>query len=452
MDNLLASDVDLFIIADSSTNDIEEQRRIIENGKDMIILDHHEKIGEEFVEGIVLVNNQLEENPHSNLSGVGVVAMFLKACGYDISKYMDLIAVGLIADVMDMTDLENAYFSNEGLKNVNNSLISECFKDVKTPIIETVSYECANKINAIVREGSFEEKEIMWKAITNQEGTVEYKKRNGDIVNQNYAEAFVRLAGNCKSRQNSAVKKAMVEFEKIIHKYNYQNDKVIILKNDDILKHSLCGLLAQKLMSKYNRGVMILSPYKGEMSGSVRSPFALREELENCDLVTFASGHSQAFGIGLPKENIDKLRKWININLKDVEVGTTTYEVDYVFNAEEVKLDTVKEIANLSSLWRKGIEAPTFIIKNITIESKDIKYGKVGFSYCTSFKYKNMTYKKAFSSKEFYENFTLKNELKFGRSHLIDLTLLVKFKKDNNGFYYIEILDFNVCKSSKVIF
>jgi hypothetical protein len=47
---------------------------------------------------------------------------------------------------------------------------------------------------------------------------------------------------------------------------------------------------------------------------------------------------------------------------------------------------------------------------------------------------------------------TRKDLLKFGKSQSLDLTLLGKFKKDEKGFYYVEIQDFNSVKSSKVTF
>lgn len=206
---LLESDVNLFMIADSSTNDIKQQRRLLKEGKDIIILDHHQKEGDNFIEDVCLVNNQIDNSQSENLSGVGIVCKFIEALGYDTSKYYDLVAVGMIADSMDMLSLENRYYINEGLKNINNEMIKEFFKYIKDPIIENVSFGLANYMNSVIRYGTREEKELLWKAIIGEEGTVEYKKRNGQVVEQTLQEAIKRISGNVKSRQNNSIKKQL---------------------------------------------------------------------------------------------------------------------------------------------------------------------------------------------------------------------------------------------------
>ena len=125
---MLESDVNLWVIADSSTNDTEKQEQLHEKGMNIIILDHH-NVDKEIPECVYLVNNQFENSESENLSGVGVVGQFIRACGYSIDKYSDLIAVGLVADSMDMTNVQNKAYVNEGLSNLNNDLIKEFFKE-----------------------------------------------------------------------------------------------------------------------------------------------------------------------------------------------------------------------------------------------------------------------------------------------------------------------------------
>ena len=125
-------------------------------------------------------------------------------------------------------------------------------------------------------------------------------------------------------------------------------------------------------------------------------------------------------------------------------------DVDYVFNSLQLRLDQVKDVANLEKLWGKDCQEPVFIVKGITIESCKMEYKKSGICYCSQFTHNGITYKKRFCSKVVYEEMTRKADLKFGRSQQLDLVLLVKFKKER-GFYYAEILDFNSVKSSKII-
>ena len=451
-DDMLNSNVNLFLIADSSSNDREKQQKLVEKGKNIIILDHHLYEYEDFIDGVYLVNNQLKQNESSTLSGVGVVAQFIRGLGYTIDKYTDLIAIGLIADAMDMTSLQNRAYVNEGLNDLNNDLIKEFFKGFKNPIIENVSYNCANFMNSVIRYGTFEEKELLWKAITCQEGIVEYKNRKGEIIQQTLQEGFVRISNNVKTRQNNAIKKAVKVVEEHIYKKGLDKDKCIIVVNDNkMVKSGIGGIVCQRLASSFKRPVMIVSPFNDEVGGSMRSPFDLKEILNESGLMTFAMGHSRACGVQLPKENIDELRKYLNIKLIEYSVDEKIEEVDYIFRCKDLDLGQIKSIADLNKLWGNGCEEPTFIVKNITIESCKIEYKKVGICYCAQFTYNGICFRKRFCSRVVHEEMTSKKTLKFGKSQLLDLTLLVKFKKEGN-FYYADIQDFNSVKSSKVVF
>ena len=449
--DMLNSNVELFLIADSSSNDKERQKELVEKGKNVIILDHHIVEDYEEIENVYLVNNQLGDLSNEHLSGVGVVAQFIKALGYSVDKYKDLIAIGLVADAMDMLDYQNRAYVNEGLNDLNNELVKEFFKDFKNPIIENVSYNCANFMNSVIRYGTFEEKELLWKAITCQEGTVEYKNRKGEIIQQTLQEGFVRISNNVKTRQNNAIKKAVKVVEEHIYKRGLDKDKCIIVVNDKMVESGIGGIVCQRLSSSFKRPVMIVSPFNDEVGGSMRSPLDLKEILNESGLMTFAMGHSRACGVQLPRENVDKLREYLNIKLREYNVDEKIEEVDYIFNCKDLDLNQVKEIANLNKLWGNGCTEPTFIVKNITIESCKIEYKKVGICYCSQFTYNGICFKKRFCSKVVHEEMTRKDLLKFGKSQSLDLTLLVKFKKEGN-FYYAEIQDFNSVKSSKIVF
>lgn len=451
---LLESDVNLFIIADSSTNDIKQQRKLLKEGKDIIILDHHIKEGNEFVEEVCLVNNQLKDSISNNLSGVGVVEKFIKANGYNTDKYLDLVAVGLIADAMNTLSLENRYYINKGLNNINNEVIKEFFKYIKNPIIENVSFNLANYMNSVIRYGAFEEKELLWKAMIGEEGVVEYKKRNGQTVQQTLQEAIKRISGNVKNRQNNSIKNSVKLIEKEIYKNKLDADKCIIIKNDELIDKGLTGITAQKLLSKFKRPIIIVGVNESdELIGSMRSPFDFKDILNESNLVTFAQGHSKACGIGIKEINIDKLRKYLNIKLKDFNLSDEKIEeVDYIFDGKDIKIEVVKEIGDLRPLWGRNLEEPTFIIKNAIVDSIKIKYKKEGICYIATFKYNDIIFKKEFCSKDTYEQLIRKQDLKFGKTQSLNLTLLCKFKKSDNGSYYVSIEDFNSVKSSKLIF
>src|SRR5699024_1893260 len=80
--NDIIGNYDLVIIPDAGSNDIEQHKKLLDNGIDFIVLDHHE-VKEEVInklnisENGVVINNQLL-NINKNYTGVGMVYIFLK--------------------------------------------------------------------------------------------------------------------------------------------------------------------------------------------------------------------------------------------------------------------------------------------------------------------------------------------------------------------------------------
>ena len=119
-------DIKLVVCPDSASNDYKEHSRLKELGIDCLILDHHQTDGG-YSPDAITINNQLCDYPTKSLSGVGMVYKF---CSYIDSlqdtayanDFLDLVATGLIADMMDLRDFETRFLISEGLKNIKNPL------------------------------------------------------------------------------------------------------------------------------------------------------------------------------------------------------------------------------------------------------------------------------------------------------------------------------------------
>ena len=123
--------IKLIIIPDAGSNDDDIYAALQEQGIDILILDHHEV--NDKVEHACLINNQQGNYPNRTLSGVGVVYKF---CQYIDSllgvqyagNYLDLVATGMIADVMDMRPFETKEIISQGLNNITNPFLSAFVK------------------------------------------------------------------------------------------------------------------------------------------------------------------------------------------------------------------------------------------------------------------------------------------------------------------------------------
>ena len=95
---LLPKSFGLVLIPDAGSNDIEECKKLKDNGSTVIIFDHH--ICEVDNPYAFVINNQSSNYPNKELSGVGVTWQF---CRYLDSllkqnfadQYLDLVALGL---------------------------------------------------------------------------------------------------------------------------------------------------------------------------------------------------------------------------------------------------------------------------------------------------------------------------------------------------------------------
>ena len=106
------------------------------------------------------------------------------------------------------------------------------------------------------------------------------------------------------------------------------------------------------------------------MIGSLRSPIPLKDILNKCEYVDFASGHNESCGVGLRAENIDKLKEYLDsLNLS----YSTDTEVLLSSTVKNIPKRLFSEFEPYTTLWGKGLEKPLFHIKPFTINSNDIK-------------------------------------------------------------------------------
>lgn len=452
-DDMLNSDVDLFLIADSGSNDKKQLKQLSKKGKYVILTDHHLCDNYEEIENVIIVNNQLGDLSNNNLAGVGVTAMLIRALGYDIDKYMDIIAIGQIADSMCQLDYQNRAFVNIGLNNIQNELVSAYFNKNKIykPTITDVSFNIANYMNAIIRVGKQEEKIMLFEALVNKQEEFDYTNKKGETYKETLQERVGRLSLNAKTRQNNSVKALVEKCNIYVIKNHLEKDKVIIVENDGSSDNSITGLLAQKLTDHWKRPCLVLGEKDGYLAGSARGyegVYSLKDILEETNLCEWCRGHNNAHGLMMKKGNLEKLRKELNEKLKEFEIyDGKKYQVDYVLNANELTEEDVLEIGRLKDIWCTDCKEPIFAIKNLKIDS--IKIEKRGL--LLKFNWKGFSFMKNYCSKDFHEQLILKKQKRFGKSIPLNLTLIVRFKTIK-GKPVLEIVDANSVKDTKVIF
>lgn len=392
----IPKDTKLFIMADGGTNDAFEFNELIKNGIDCCILDHHDadyqdESDEESVQSsdnnnAIIVNNQLSNNyPNKDLSGAGIVYKFLQALDEELwedyaDNFLDLCAVGNIADLMDVRSFETRYYINQGIDNFNNKFLKALAKAQDYSMggkitVHNIAWYISPVINAMTRIGSLEERELLFKAMIEQDETFVYDKRGHGLIDENIYDRAARLAKNAKSRQDKQRDKVYNELKDMVN----SEDKIIILESK-IAETGLVGLSAMKLASNFKRPVIVVKKINKDgkvlLSGSCRnfdgSPVAdLKQMILLSNKFEFCSGHGNAAGLAITEDNIQSAKEWFECYLQTIDFNQPT-PCDFVLDIDELSAPFIYEIDKHNWLWGTGLKAPKIAIENVIIKRTDI--------------------------------------------------------------------------------
>jgi len=399
---------ELIIIPDAASNDYEYHKKLKDEGRTIIILDHHEapKISED----AIVINNQLSDYPNKQLSGAGVVWQFCRHFdkirgGFNADQYIDLCALGNCGDMMSLKSIETKHIITKGFRNEN----------IKNPFIygmaEKNSYSLGSKItpigaafyivpfvNSMVRSGTLDEKEILFKSMLKSEAFKEIlsnKRGHAPGEKEKLIDQALRTATNVKSRQTREQEKGMALVEKQIEENNMMEHKVLIfLLEPGQIDPNIAGLIANKIMAKYQRPTLMLTKtevlnpnmvltsnppkpcydiyYRGSARGYSKSGIEnFKDICQKTGLVEYAEGHQNAFGISIKKENIEKFIELTDEALKNLQ-SEPLYYVDYIFKGVDVTPGVILEIAGLNDIWGQDMDESLICVENLKVTKENL--------------------------------------------------------------------------------
>lgn len=373
-------DCDLLIIPDAGTNDVEQCKYLNEKGIDILILDHH--IIEEENPYATIVNSNDGSYPNTELCGTGVTWQFLKALDdfywfEDSDNYIQQVAIATIADIMDVTVPENRQVIDIGLSDISHPLFVALADKANTPLQSItgidVQFGIVPLMNALIRVGSMEEKELLFKALLYKEEYFNYQKRGSDeVTEESIYERVARLCYNAKSRQKRSNSNSIDSLLEQIESKGLNDNKVLVVNGTKTVEQALTGMVAAQLADRFRKPCLVLRRRSDETYGgsgrnstcSVVSNF--REALEQTGLFNFVSGHDNSFGIEIQKENIPKMIAVLNENLPDdVQNG---YYVDFIQDGEMLDFDTVALVSKqVRQYVGEGFQDVTFVFEHIPV-------------------------------------------------------------------------------------
>ncbi|HBD94869.1 MAG TPA: hypothetical protein DC057_11925 [Spirochaetia bacterium] len=387
---IIPESVKLLLVPDAGSNDVIQSELLSKRGIDIISLDHHEREVKDNPFAIIVNPKWDDEYPNWELSGGAVVYKFLQALDYELwenkaDKYLDLVALSLISDSMDLRSPESKRLVDKGLSNIQNKLFTALIEKQNYSIggivnIINIQFYITPLINGMIRSSTLEEKELLFKAFCQMDEEFDYKKRGEtETVKEDIYTRVARLCVNNKAKQNREIDKSLEEIIPKIERFGWDKNKILFVNADD-LDNSYTGLVCMKLSSQYSKPCILLretSWKPGYLGGSGRnydgSPIAnLKDFILSTGLFSMAQGHASSFGVEIEKENIRKAIEKVNELLKDVEFETQ-YKVDFVLDAREVTIEFVRELDKLKDYWGNNIKESLICVKNICFNTKDLQ-------------------------------------------------------------------------------
>lgn len=393
-------DVSFVVCPDSSSNDYEYHKSLKEQGVDILILDHHE--ADYYSPYAITINNQLSRSyPNKGLSGATITYKFAVYCNTrftqdrlyedrsesDILGLIDLAAVGAIGDMMDVTTLENRYLFSEGLSHISNYglkvLIDKqafSLKDITNLNPIGIAFYIVPLINALIRVGSYNDKITLFRSFIEGTTVVQSTKRGAKIGQmETIAEQSARNCVNAKNKQKREEDKAVDKLDMIIQSEGLNDNKVLLVEiNDGSIDPNITGLIAMKLMNKYNKPVLLgRDNGEGYLKGSIRNNgnneiADFRKFLEDSGLFEYVQGHASAAGFSIPTKNIERFLDYANGELSYIASYEGTYLADFIFGKDEDFSSLIHEIDTWKCLWGQNCDEPLIVVEEIPVSTSSI--------------------------------------------------------------------------------
>ena len=370
MNDIILLHPDLVFVPDAGTNDKIQAEELCKADIGLVVIDHHNY--DTPIEKGILINNQ---NPNYKVqrdgSGTLVTHKFLQAMDTEFnlnwsSFCIDLVALSLISDSMNMNNMENRTYYHYGLETIDcvqNEFLRQCmFKFIgdKEYTQRDIAFKIVPKFNSIVRSKDQILKQRLIYA----------------FLGQDNIEEVLDLCAEAHKNQIETVNNII---EANVGKIKEITDNNLIILSCDDMPRSYSGLIAGKVMNMCdNKPTIVGKIIDGEFIGSLRSPIPLQEDLDKNELIEWCHGHAESAGICIKETNIDNIVEYYNgLNLSyspqiDVLQSYSINDIpNYLFNEFG---------ANMDVIWGKGLEQPKF---HITLEYNPIDFTIMGKSKTT---------------------------------------------------------------------
>lgn len=362
----------LLITVDNGITKKSEVQMLREHDIQVLVTDHHLVDPNSLPEDCVILDPYMGKTGH-NLCGAAVIWNLCRAIENAIqvgNGFTDCLlyaaAIGTLADVMPLDEYNIAlttlglYVMNSDQALPNIKVFRRLFGNDGSIDSDTISWTLAPMLNACGRMGD-----------VNLGANFFFETDEDTLIS--ILNAIKELNESRKQIENQAV----TDIQKNIVN---DRDEVLCVIGDDY-PVGIHGLIANKIMQKYNKPTFVLKSISDESIyiGSCRSNtiplnILLKGEKEKGNILSFG-GHAFAGGISIAKDKLDILVDDLNKRIRKMKKDGTfeQYLVDPVLNIDdELSLQDIcnqkRSELNTYAYDKKKFKAPVWAFCNLSID------------------------------------------------------------------------------------
>ncbi|GFO60357.1 single-stranded-DNA-specific exonuclease RecJ [Geomonas silvestris] len=371
----------ILITVDCGITALAEAELCRELGIDLIVTDHHSP-PERLPDAFAIVNPLLPDcrYPFKSLAGVGVAFHLLialrarlRAAGRfgagqpDLRDYLDLVALGTIADVVPLLGV-NRILASYGLKQLGtaNRPGIQALKEVAGVTGEVgcgaVGFRLAPRINAA---GRLEDAALGLELLLTE-----------DPVR---AREIARALDEANAERQALERATLEEARSMLDEGACRGRKSIVL-GSELWHPGVIGIVASRIAELFHRPVILFAFEDGTGRGSGRSisRFHLLDAIKSCagHLLRYG-GHSHAAGLSIAQEELERFALKFDeaaSSVLDGDALVPCISYDAEIGAGEITESLVEELERMRPFGMANPE-PLFLVRGAAVSSSRVLKG-----------------------------------------------------------------------------
>jgi len=376
-------DVNIVLAVDCGSTAVEAIEFLNDKKIDVLVLDHHQ-VSTPPPEPFAMVNPQLSDDyPNfQELCSVGLAFKLAHALvkrgrqeglqkerDLDLKQYIDLVALGTVADLVPLTG-ENRKLVSSGLEQLGETtrpglIALKKVANVSKPVtVFNVGFHLGPRLNAA---GRMDNPDAALKLLIAKD---HYEADKAAETLDNYNRERREIERDISTQAVESVRQ----------RFDPGEDFVIVEGNMD-WHLGVIGIVASRVMREFYRPTFILASDGDGWKGSARSieGFDLAEAMRSCDdLLNDHGGHAMAAGVSVKPGRLDAFRERINEIAKKTitpEMFQPPLKLDAGTDLSELTLLHIEEMSQLEPIGQGNPEIQ-LLVPELTLSSPIYRMGR----------------------------------------------------------------------------